>query len=67
MNLRTARNLSLRKATQIARGLGWTVEPDRRSGEVLFTKPDGKIIRSGLHRSIPWVLARALHAATKEK
>lgn len=59
--------LSPSEAIRLARKLGWTVKPKRRSGDYTFTTPSGERYTSrapGRADRVPFVLAKALYAAT---
>lgn len=60
--------MSGRTPKRLARRLGWTVEPKRRSGNLLYQSPDGERYTSrapGRADRVPLRLAKALAEAEK--
>jgi hypothetical protein len=58
--------LSPREAVKLANKLGWTVEPKRNTGDIVFRSPDGERFTSrapGRADRVSLRLARALHEA----
>lgn len=57
------------EATRAARKLGWTVEPKRRTGDLVFTSPSGERYSSraaGRADRVPLVLAKAIMEAMEK-
>lgn len=62
----SVRKFTPREATSAARRLGWTVEPKRKSGDLVFRSPEGERFSSraaGRADRVPLSLARALSDA----
>lgn len=60
---------SPREAIQVAKSLGWEVEPKRRSGDYVFNTPDGDRYTCrapGRADRVPLDLAKALERALQE-